>query len=206
MDEYQLLRLAHVLGLVLMGAGLVGVFVCDLRSRQCSDLALFSQMVNLIALFYDGIVVPGALLLLGSGVWMIANHHGGWEFLDTPWLVGMVALFAFEFIEGNTVTRLYFLRMRRLCAQSLEQRDWTAQLLDERGQRLASFTHFLDLPMLFAIVALGVLRPTSWSAFLAGCLLALSVATFLFFLMPRLYPWRTPLGPARQFETKGYRP
>ena len=42
----------------------------------------------MIAVFYDGLVVPGALLLLGSGAWLIAGYHGGWAFLDRypcPW-------------------------------------------------------------------------------------------------------------------------
>jgi hypothetical protein len=32
---------------------------------------VFAEAVRNIALFYDGLVVPGALLLLGSGTWMI---------------------------------------------------------------------------------------------------------------------------------------
>jgi len=28
------------------------------------------------------------------------------DFLRTPWLAGMIALFTFEFIEGNTITSL----------------------------------------------------------------------------------------------------
>jgi hypothetical protein len=35
---------------------------------------------------------------------LILTVYGGWAFLGMPWLTGMVALFAFEFIEGNTIT------------------------------------------------------------------------------------------------------
>ncbi len=112
MDAYLLLRFAHLLGLMLMSASLVGVFVSDMRSRQLRDLKLFAQAVMLIAVFYDGLVVPGALLLLGSGIWLIVSYYDGWSFLTIPWLAGMVLLFAFEFIEGNTITRLYFMRLR----------------------------------------------------------------------------------------------
>ena len=97
-----------------MGAGLIGVWYADLRSRQVRDLALFGEHVRQVAVFYDGLVVPGALLLLGSGTWLIVTVYGGWAFLRMPWLSGMVALFAFEFIEGNTLTRRYFMRLRRL--------------------------------------------------------------------------------------------
>jgi hypothetical protein len=40
----------------------------------------------------------------------------------------MVILFAFEFIEGNTVTRLYFVRLRRLTRQALEEGWVTPEL------------------------------------------------------------------------------
>ncbi|HSO41382.1 MAG TPA: DUF2269 family protein, partial [Rhodospirillales bacterium] len=108
MDRYLWLRFAHLVGLMLMSAGLIGVFVADMRSRQVRDVRLFAQAITFIAVFYDGLVVPGALLLLASGTWLIAGYHGGWDFLEVPWLAGMVVLFAFEFIEGNTVTRPLF--------------------------------------------------------------------------------------------------
>ena len=34
MDPYLLLRFTHLLGLMLISAGLIGVFVADMRSRQ----------------------------------------------------------------------------------------------------------------------------------------------------------------------------
>ncbi len=37
---YSLLKLTHLIGLALMSAGLIGVFVSDLRSRQLQDLIL----------------------------------------------------------------------------------------------------------------------------------------------------------------------
>ena len=44
-----MLRFAHLIGLVLIGAGLIGVFVSDLRSRQTNDLHLFALAVSFIA-------------------------------------------------------------------------------------------------------------------------------------------------------------
>src|SRR6266511_3230006 len=99
--EFQLLRFAHLIGLILIGAGLIGVFVCDLRSRQVNDLNLFAQAVSLIALFYDGLVVPGALVLLASGTWLIVGYHGGWRLLTEPWLASMVALFCLRVHRGK---------------------------------------------------------------------------------------------------------
>jgi hypothetical protein len=186
---YALLKLAHIIGAILIGAGLIGVWVCDLRSRQSHELFRFSEAVRNIAVFYDGVVVPGALILLASGTWMIVEFFGGWNFLAVPWLAGMVFLFAFEFIEGNTITRLYFTRLRRLTQEALRVGIFTPELEKARAENLPSFTHFLDLPMLFLIVTLGALRPDNWSLFVVGSLVALAVAAALTIALPRLYPW-----------------
>jgi hypothetical protein len=186
---YPLLKLVHLIGLVLMGAGLIGVFLSDLRSRKLRALVLFAEAVRNIAVFYDGLVVPGALLLLGSGTWLVVDSYGGWGFVQIPWLAGMVALFAFEFIEGNTVTRLYFLNLRRLTKQAFAQGGVTPELEQARRTLTPTFTHFLDLPIFLLIVALGALRPGNWQLFFVGIVAALVVATFLTAVVPRLYPW-----------------
>jgi hypothetical protein len=80
---YTLLKSAHLLGAIPMGAGLIGVWMADLRSRQLGDLRAFAEAVRNIAVFYDGIVVPGALLLLGSGIWLIVAFYGALQFSPT---------------------------------------------------------------------------------------------------------------------------
>ena len=189
MIEYSLLKFFHILGAVLIGGGLIGVWMADLRSRQLRELTLFSEAVRNIAVFYDGLVVPGALLLLISGTWMIVNFYGGWSFLQIAWLAGMVALFAFEFIEGNTITRLYFMRLRRLTRSALDAGHVTPELQRARGEIVPTFTHFLDLPLLFLIIALGSMQPTTWTLFFAGSFAAVARATLLTLVIPRLYPW-----------------
>lgn len=201
MDKYLLLRFGHLVGLMLISAGLIGVFVADIRSRQVRDVTLFAQAVNFIAVFYDGLVVPGALLIAASGTWLIVEYHGGWSwaFLGTPWLAGMVVLFVFEFVEGNTVTRLYFMRMRRLTRVAVAEGRVTEELARARAEQLASFTHFLDIPLLLVIVSLGALRPTDWTQFVVATGAAVMVATVLNTTIPRLYPWGE--GEPRSTET-----
>lgn len=189
MDTLSLLRFAHIVGLMVMSAGLIGVFIMDMRSRQLRDLSLFAQAVTLIALFYDGLVVPGALVLLVSGSWLIVSFYGGWAFLNTPWLAGMVLLFALEFIEGNTITRLYFMRLRRLSRAAMATGAITPELARARAEQLASFTHFLDMPILLVIVSLGMLRPSDWTQFVIGATIAVTIAAVLNYFVPRLYPW-----------------
>ena len=68
-----------------------------------------SEAVRYLAVFYDGVVVPGALILLSSGTWFTIQYLGGLNFINVHCLTGMTALFAFERIEGNTIKRLYFM-------------------------------------------------------------------------------------------------
>jgi len=189
--EYLILKYAHILGAILMGAGLIGVWLADLRSRQHRDLIRFSEAVRYITVFYDGVVVPGALILLCSGTWFTIKYYDGLSFIETPWLAGMIFLFAFEFIEGNTVTRLYFMKLRRLTQTALDLGEVTEELERERGKLIPSFTHYLDLPMLFLIVALGTIKPSTWDMFIYGSIIAITLASFFTILVPRLYPWKT---------------
>ena len=63
----------------------------------------------------------------------------------------MVLLFAFEFIEGNTITRLYFMRLRRLTRQALGVGRATLELArarsEQRLSRLAQkLIQIVDIP------------------------------------------------------------
>jgi len=187
--EYLLLKYFHILGAVLIGAGLIGVWLTDLRSRQHRDLIRFSEAVRYIAIFYDGVVVPGAITLLISGTWFTVRFHNGWGFLEVPWLAGMIFLFAFEFIEGNTITRLYFTKLRRITGTALASGEITPELERERAKLIPTFTHYLDLPMLFLIIALGTLKPNTWDVFLYGAVISILVATLFTVIVPRMYPW-----------------
>ena len=114
-------------------------------------------------MFYDGLVVPGALLLLASGTWLIVSSYGGWEFLKVPWLVGMVILFAFEFIEGNTITSLYFMRLR-VWREQRSQRSGSHQNLPTPVQSSLRCRALPDIPILLVIVSLfGALQPSDWT-------------------------------------------
>jgi uncharacterized membrane protein len=186
---YPLLNLAHIIGAILIGSGLIGVWLNDMRSRQSRDLMRFSEAVRNIAVFYDGFVVPGAILLVISGSWLISEFYGGWNFIYVPWLAGMAFLFAFEFIEGNTVTRIYFMRLRRLTLQALQVGQFTPELEKARAENIPTFTHFLDLPILFVIISLGSLKPDTWTLFVVGLLVSIALATAMTILIPRLYPW-----------------
>lgn len=186
---YSLLRFAHLVGLTLMGAGLIGVWLSDLRSRKVHDLVRFAEAIRNVAIFYVGVVLPGAVILFASGAWMTADVWGGWGFTEHPWLAGMILLFVIEFVEGNTVTRLYFMRLRRLTDDALAQGAVTPELTRTRQEHVPTFTHFLDIPMLLVIVSLGAIRLATWAQFIIGTACALLIAMALTISIPPLYPW-----------------
>ncbi|NIB38365.1 DUF2269 family protein [Pseudomaricurvus alkylphenolicus] len=189
---YQYLKFFHVLGAVLMGAGLIGVWISDLRSRQLrDDIIPFAEAIRNIALFYNGLTFPGALMMLVTGVWLVVEFYGGLEFIKVPWLAGMIFLFLFEFIEGNSITRVYFVKVGRITEQSLKAGQITPELKKVTAQHLPTFTHFLDLPILFLIIALAVLKPTDWTTFFYGSTLAIVTATFFSVYIPSKYPWNS---------------
>jgi hypothetical protein len=64
-----------------------------------------------------------------------------------------------------------------------------------RGETVPTFTHFLDLPMLFLIVAVGALKPETWTLFAVGSLVALAIATVFTLYVPRMYPWGSEKTP-----------
>jgi len=64
------------------------------------------------------------------------------------------------------------------------------QLETARQEHLPTFTHFLDLPIFFIIVALGAMRPNTWALSLVGTILAVVAATMLALVIPRMYPFQ----------------
>jgi hypothetical protein len=65
-----------------------------------------------------------------------------------------------------------FMRLRRMTRKALELGRFTPELEQERARTVPSFTHFLDLPILFVIIALGALKPETWELSAIGVLFA----------------------------------
>ena len=184
MDVYALWKFLHIVGFILLGGGLLAVFVSELRAYRTDDVARFAEAAWYTAAFYDGLAVPGAILVGLSGLFL--TFELGLGFFEAPWLVGMWGLFLFEFIEGNTVTRVQFRRTLRRCrdlntAGRLGERD-----RDAARTRLGQLTHFLDVPLFLVIVYCGALRPDTWTHVLAAIAVAVVAALILTALVPRL--------------------
>ena len=81
------------------------------------------------------------------------------------------------------------MRLRRLTREAVELGNVTPALAEARLEQVPTFTHFLDIPILFVIVMLGAMRPDTWTLFVAGTALALVAAAILTLVIPRLYPF-----------------
>ena len=96
-------------------------------------------------------------------------------------------MFAFEFIEGNTITRIQFLRTLRRSFKALEGGNGLTEDIRQDARSLpGQIAHFLDLPMVVVIVYCGTLRPESWSVVFSAIGIALVVTAFLVVFVPRL--------------------
>lgn len=179
--SYSILRFAHIIGFILLGGGLIGVFVADLRSRRASEVKAVAEACQYVSSFYDGFVVTGAVLAGVSG--LLLTLKAGLGFFQSPWQTGMWTLFVFEFAEGNTITRIHFRRMLRLSKEALANGELTGRFLYERSRKLPTFTHFLDLPLFFLIVSFGALRPAAWGSVFLWALLAVIAGTALMFAL-----------------------
>ena len=171
MDYYPLLRLAHFLGFIVLGGGLLAVFVSELRAYRSADVHRFAEAAWYTAMFYDALVLPGAVIVGLSGVLLILEL--GLGLFSEPWLVGMWSLFLFEFIEGNTITRRQFQRTLRRSRAVLETGQLSAPDRAEARTTLGRLTHFLDLPLFLVIVHYGAIRPDGWAHVLAALAVAL---------------------------------
>jgi uncharacterized membrane protein len=197
MDYYLLLRLGHIAGFILLGGGLLAVFVSELRAHTTDDVHVFAEAAWYTAIFYDALALPGALLVGLSGLLLIFEL--GLGFFEEPWLVGMWGLFLFEFVEGNTITRIEYRRTLRQSRKALAAGHLTPELRNQARNILGRFTHFLDLPLFAVIVYCGAMRPAAWGHVIIAILVAGALAAALTFVAPRLARlWPTGDGFRRQ--------
>jgi uncharacterized membrane protein len=184
MDYYLLLRLGHIAGFILLGGGLLAVFVSELRAHTTDDVHVFAEAAWYTAIFYDALALPGALLVGLSGLLLIFEL--GLGFFEEPWLVGMWGLFLFEFVEGNTITRIEYRRTLRQSRKALAAGHLTPELRNQARNILGRFTHFLDVPLFAVIVYCGAMRPAAWGHVIIAILIAVALAAALTFVAPRL--------------------
>lgn len=185
MDYYTLLKFVHIVGFILLGGGLLAVFMSELQAYRTADLRVFAEAARYSAVFYDSFVISGALLVAISGFFLTLELGIG--FFDEPWLVGMWGLFLLEFIEGNTITRIQFRKTLRRSKEALAHGGpLTAELRGEARGVLNQIAHFLDIPLFTVIVYCGTVRPDSWAHVLTAMGIGLSVAVLLIILVPRL--------------------
>ena len=87
MDTYILLKFGHILGFTLLVGGLLAVWVSEFQAYRTNDLKEFAEASRYPAIFYDFLVIPGALTVGTTGFFLVQTL--GLGFFDEPWLVGM---------------------------------------------------------------------------------------------------------------------
>ena len=185
MDIYSLLKFTHIVGFVLLGGGLLAVWISELEAYRAREMTAFTEAARYTARFYDSLVIPGAIMVAFSGYFLLDKL--GLGFFDAPWIIGMWGLFVFEFVEGNTITRTQFRKTLKLSQKAQHQKmALTPEVRHEARTLLNRVVHFLDLPMFLVIVYCGTVRPESWAEFLTAFTLALIVTALLVVFVPRL--------------------
>ena len=184
MDLYQLLRFFHFIGFIFLGGGLLAVFVSEWRGYGATRPVVFAEAAFYTAIFYDFVVLPGAFLMLTTGPLLIWKL--GLSYFDTPWLTGMWGLFLFEFIEGNTITRVQFRRTLKISRSLPEDEPLTDEIRGRARTFIGRLAHFLDIPLFSVIVYCGVVRPDSWLEVGIAISIAIAVALLLMAVVPRL--------------------
>jgi uncharacterized membrane protein len=184
MDLYQLLRYLHYIGFMFIGGGLLAVWVSEWRGYSATRTVLFAEASYYTAILYDFVVVPGALLQIVTGPLLIWKLGVG--YFELPWLTAMWCLFLFEFIEGNTITRVQFRRTLKVSKALPEDQPLTEAKREEARTLLGRFVHFLDIPMVSVIVYCGVVRPDSWLVIGGAIGAAIAAALALMFTVPRV--------------------
>jgi len=176
--NHRLLLAAHLLGATALGAAIVALWWNDRRVARAGDCGTLADAGRRAQAIVQRLLLPGVLLLAASGVWLLARYYG-WSFVRLPWLAAMAALFVFQSVWANTVTRRHAQRLGRLLADRHACDRLTPELDQARRAPLARFGQQLE-PLLFAlIVAFGLWRPMDWATVAAGVAAAVLLAATL---------------------------
>lgn len=177
--SYGMLVTAHLLGAAALGVAILTLWWNDRRIARAGDCGTLADAGRRAQAIVQRLLLPGVLLLTSSGVWLLARYYGGWSFVRLPWLAAMAALFVFQSVWANTVTRRHAQRLGRLLASRHASDRLTPELDQVRRAPLARFGQQLE-PLLFAlIVALGLWRPMDWATVAAGAAAAVLLAAAL---------------------------
>jgi uncharacterized membrane protein len=185
MDYYTLLKFGHIIGFTLLGGGLLAVWVSEFQGYRTVDMKEFAESSRYTAIFYDFLVIPGALTAGTTGFFLVLELGIG--MFEEPWVVGMWGLFLFEFVEGNTITRIQFRKtLRRSQTASEKGNILTEEIRDDARSLINQIVHFLDIPMTTVIIYCGTFRPDTWAQVLMAIAIALCITALLVTFVPRL--------------------
>lgn len=189
---HALLTAVHLLAATVLGVAIVGVLLAGERARRAQDLVRFTDARRRVALLGRRMLVPAVLALLVTGAWLVARFYGLSSVVRVPWLAAMVALFLFQSVWANAVTRPHAVRLDRLADEARRTGALTPALRKARAEIVPAFGHFVELPVYLLIMAFGALRPSAWTPVFAGCAAAALLAAALAALTARPSAYAAP--------------
>ncbi len=152
---FRLLLFAHLLGVVILGGALIHGQLHQLRARRSDDLCFIAGTYRTLYLTVMPFAPIGGILLLATGAALIAITGRGAEI----WLIALIALFAFEMIEGITHYLPHARQLMRLSREALARGQMTPELRRRMNDRVSNFLLYLDIPMFLLIASLATFKP-----------------------------------------------
>lgn len=152
---YTVVLFLHLVGALLLGAGVAIAGVCFEAARRASAPA---QVALLLGLTRIGVALVGAGGILAGvcGLWLV--HLGHWGY-GTGWVRDAIVLYVIALIIGGLAgqrPKRARLHATRLAAEGADSDAALRALLDDPVSRVANYVSLL---LLVAIVALMAFKP-----------------------------------------------
>ncbi len=185
MDTLTLLKFTHFVGFMFIFSGTLAIFISEWHTFTTRDVGTFAEAARYTLVFRNTMIAPGSILIIITGIALVLHMDMG--FFESPWLIGMWGLFAFEFIEANLIARPHNRRTLRCAREALAVGTITPEVRAEAHDRLGNFMHFFDVPITLVMLYCGVARPESWNAIFIAVGIAILAAALMSLTIPQLY-------------------
>jgi uncharacterized membrane protein len=162
-DLGQWAKLLHVVGALMLVAGLVGRELTRQQARRTGDIHLFTNLTELAGQFERLLVIPGSnvILLLGLAVtwlrgWPLFGFLQGagqnWLLVSFVLFLGMIPLIVFVFLPRGKL-------FDRALAEAQTRGQVTSELRASLDDPVVRRAHIIEAVIIVAILYLMVMKP-----------------------------------------------
>ena len=158
-----LIKLLHILGGIMMIAGLVGRGITRIEAAKAKDIHEFNMLIQLGGRFENQLVIPGSILVFLFG--LISAWLRGWPILGflqgaaSNWLLASTLLYL------TMVPLIIFIFIPRgkwfgaALQTALTQGKITEELWERFEDRVVHLAHQVEIIVVAAILYLMVMKP-----------------------------------------------